>query len=172
MNMKKTSLLSFLKVAVLLSTIATICFANAHLTRLTSASMLPMADLPVTQAAETTPQANKVVARMWHGRTRTSRADEYYAYLKEAGINKIEAIEGNLGAQVWRMTNGETTEFTVVSYWVSREAIKKFAGDDIEKTHNLPKDPEYLLELEPKVKHFDVVYDGRKDGRKPKGDQD
>lgn len=27
--------------------------------------------------------ANKVViARIWHGRTRTSKADEYYAYLK------------------------------------------------------------------------------------------
>ena len=172
MNMKKTLLLSFLKVAVLLSASATNCFANAYLTGLTSAFTFPVADLPVTRPAETMPQANKVVARMWHGRTRTSRADEYYAYLKEAGINKIEAIEGNLGAQVWRMTNGETTEFTVVSYWVSREAIKKFAGDDIEKAHYLPKDPEYLLELEPKVKHFDVVYDGRKDGSKPRSDQD
>jgi len=173
MNMKKISLLSSLKVAVLLSAIATICFTSAYRTGLISASPHPVADLAtVNISAEPTTQANKVVARMWHGRTKTSRADEYYAYLKEAGIDKIEAIEGNLGAQVWRATNGETTEFTVVSYWVSREAIKKFAGDDIEKTHNLPKDPEYLLELEPKVKHFDVVYDGRKDGSKPKGDQD
>jgi heme-degrading monooxygenase HmoA len=61
-----------------------------------------------------------------------------------------------------RQTNGETTDFTVISYWVSRDAIKKFAGEDIEKTHFLPKDPDYLLELEPKVKHFDVLYDGRK----------
>ncbi len=38
----------------------------------------------------------------------------------------------------------------------------KFAGDDIEKTHFLPKDREYLLELEPQVKHFDVILDDRK----------
>ena len=99
---------------------------------------------------------------MWHGRVLTSKADEYYVYLKEAGIDKIEAIEGNLGAQVLRRTDGKTTEFTVISYWQSRDAIKKFAGEDIEKTHFLPKDPQYLLELEPKVKHFDVLYDGRK----------
>jgi heme-degrading monooxygenase HmoA len=111
---------------------------------------------------ETTPQSKMVVARMWHGRTLTSKADEYYVYLKQAGIDKIEAIKGNLGAQVLRRTDGNTTEFTVISYWDSREAIKQFAGDDIEKTHFLPKDPQYLLELEPKVKHFDVLYDGRK----------
>jgi len=77
---------------------------------------------------ETVPQSKTVVARMWHGRTLTSKADEYYAYLKQAGIDKIEAIEGNLGAQVLRRTDGNTTEFTVISYWESREAIKRFAG--------------------------------------------
>jgi heme-degrading monooxygenase HmoA len=111
---------------------------------------------------EATTQPKAVVARMWHGRTLTSKADEYYVYLKQTGIDKIEAIPGNLGAQVLRRTDGNTTEFTVISYWESRDAITKFAGDDIEKTHFLPKDPQYLLELEPKVKHFDVLYDGRK----------
>ena len=113
-------------------------------------------------SVETTPQSKTVVARMWHGRTPTSKADEYYAYLKQEGIDKIETIQGNLGAQVLRRTDGNATEFTVISYWDSRESIKRFAGEDIEKTHFLPKDPQYLLELEPKVKHFDVLYDGRK----------
>jgi heme-degrading monooxygenase HmoA len=114
------------------------------------------------RSIETKPKSMTVVARMWHGRTLTAKADEYYAYLKQAGIDKIELIEGNLGAQVLRRTDGNITEFTVISYWESREAIKKFAGDDIEKTHFLPKDAQYLLELEPKVKHFDVLYEGRK----------
>lgn len=104
--------------------------------------------------------ANKVVvARIWHGRTRTSKADEYYEYLKEAGIKKIRAIAGNLGVQVLRRTDKDVTEFTVISYWESMDAIRKYAGADVEKTHNLPKDPEYLLELEPTVKHYNVVLD-------------
>jgi len=110
----------------------------------------------------TFPQAKKVIARIWHGRTLTSKADEYYDYLKEAGINKIEAIEGNLGAQVLRRPDGKATEFVVISYWESLDAIKKFAGEDVDKTHFLPKDSEYLLEMEPKVRHFEVAYDGRK----------
>jgi hypothetical protein len=39
------------------------------------------------------------------------------------------------------------------------DAIRKYAGADVEKTHNLPKDPEYLLELEPTVKRYEVVLD-------------
>ena len=107
-------------------------------------------------------QTGTIVARIWRGRTLTSKADEYYAYLKEAGIKKIESIEGNLGAQVLRRAQGENTEFVVISYWKSRDAIRKFAGDDIEKVHSLPRDPEYLLEVEPLVRHFDVVLDDRK----------
>jgi heme-degrading monooxygenase HmoA len=113
-------------------------------------------------SGSTPPQTTKAVARMWHGRVPTAKADEYYVYLKKEGIDKIEAIEGSLGAQILRRTEGSVTEFEVISYWSSLEAIKKFAGDDIEKTHFLPKDPQYLLELEPKVKHFDVLYEGRK----------
>ena len=139
---------SFLKVTGLLCAITAVSFSTTY------RSLSP--------AKSTTLQSKRAIARIWHGRTLTSKADEYYAYLKEAGINKIEAIEGNLGAQVLRRTDDKATEFTVITYWESREAIKKFAGDDIEKTHFLPKDPQYLLELEPTVKHFEVWLDDRK----------
>ena len=114
------------------------------------------------QAQEAQPMPQKMVARIWHGRVRTAKANEYSAYLQKEGIEKIEAIPGNLGAQVLRRTDGKVTEFTVISYWPSRDAIHAFAGTDIEKTHNLPRDKEFLLEMEPKVKHFDVVHDSRK----------
>lgn len=118
------------------------------------------ADTAASRSGSRSSRTNKAaIARIWHGRTRTSKADEYYEYLRDAGIKKIRAIEGNLGVQVLRRTENETTEFTVISYWESMDAIRKFAGPDVEKTHNLPKDPEYLLELEPTVKHYNVVLD-------------
>ncbi|MBE9084468.1 antibiotic biosynthesis monooxygenase [Tolypothrix sp. LEGE 11397] len=109
-----------------------------------------------------TTQSKKVVARIWHGTTPTSKADEYYTYLVEAGIKKIESIPGNLGTQVLRRNNGNNTEFTVISYWESRDAIRKFAGNDIEKVRPLPRDNEYLIKPETTVKHFDVMIDDRK----------
>jgi heme-degrading monooxygenase HmoA len=116
----------------------------------------------LAQTREVAPSPQKMVARIWHGRVRTERADEYSAYLQKEGIEKIEAIHGNLGAQMLRHTEGKVTEFMVISYWPSRDAIHAFAGADIEKTHNLPRDKEFLLEMEPKVKHFDVLHDSRK----------
>lgn len=98
-----------------------------------------------------------MVARMWHGRTPASKADEYVNYLYEAGIKKIRSINGNLGVEVLRQVDDDVAEFYVISYWRSRDVIRHFAGNDINKTHNLPKDPEFLLELEPYVRHFDVL---------------
>ncbi len=58
--------------------------------------------------------------------------------------------------------DGNNTEFTVISYWESRDAIHNFAGNDIEKVRDLPRDHEYLIKPETRVKHFDVMLDDRK----------
>ena len=106
------------------------------------------------------PSANaprSVVAREWRGRVAPARADEYYQYLL-GGVKKIRAVPGNLGVEVMRRDETGAVEYVVISYWVSREAIKAYAGQDIEKPHHLPKDRELLLELPTRVLHYDVIY--------------
>jgi len=99
------------------------------------------------------------VARVWQGRTREAIAQMYAKYLYEEGVKKLRATQGNLGVQVFRRVHEGIAEFTTISYWGSRDEIRAYAGEDIEKTHHLPKDAEYLLELPPHVKHFDVLVD-------------
>ena len=99
------------------------------------------------------------VARIWEGRTRAAIAETYAAYLFEEGVKKIRATKGNLGVQVLRRVHDDVAEFVTISYWGSPDEIRAYAGADIEKTHHLPKDAEYLLELPPHVKHFDVLFD-------------
>lgn len=110
-----------------------------------------------TQPSAATSSAS--VARMWHGRVPVAKANEYTDYLNKAGVQKIRAIEGNLGAQMFRRSEDEVAEFYVISYWKSRDAIRKFAGNDIEKASFLPRDREYLINPELQVKHFDVLVD-------------
>jgi heme-degrading monooxygenase HmoA len=102
-----------------------------------------------------------MIARIWEGRTRAALADEYAAYLYEHGVKKLRATPGNLGVQVLRRTQNGIAEFTTISYWSSRDEIRAYAGADIEKTHHLPKDADYLLELPPYVKHVEVLVDER-----------
>ena len=108
-----------------------------------------------THLPSTPPRA--VVAREWKGRVAPARADEYHRYLL-GGVAKLRAIPGSLGAQVMRRGEAGAVEFTVISYWESREAIKAYAGQDIEKPHHLPKDREMLLELPTRVLHYDVTH--------------
>jgi len=45
-------------------------------------------------------KSKRLVARLWHGRTLTAKADAYEKYLDETGVKKILATDGNHGVEV------------------------------------------------------------------------
>jgi len=49
------------------------------------------------------------------------------------------------------------TEIVTLSFWESKDAIRGFAGDDIEQAVFYPEDDRYLVERETTVSHFEVV---------------
>jgi hypothetical protein len=48
----------------------------------------------------------------------------------------------------------------LVSLWESLEAIRAFAGHEIEKAGYSPEDARFLLELTPTGAHYDVLVAG------------
>jgi hypothetical protein len=56
-----------------------------------------------------------------------------------------------------RRDHGERTEFMTFSLWDSVEAIRRFAGDDIDTAVYYPEDERYLIERDATVSHYDVV---------------
>lgn len=101
--------------------------------------------------------ATRLIARIWHGQTLPTMADDYTKYLYEEGVRAIARIPGNRGVQMLRTVRDGIADFLVLSYWDSFEAIKLFAGSDYEKVRHLPDDPKYLIGSEPTVRHFEVV---------------
>lgn len=93
--------------------------------------------------------ARPAIARIWRGRTRSDRADEYEAYNYEAGIRPL--IEKALGVQTFREDRGEETEFMTISYWENVESMAAFTGGDPTRIHHLERDPEFLVELPKEV---------------------
>lgn len=109
--------------------------------------------------ASTTQTPRATVARVWHGKVLTSRADEYERYLQDNGILALRATQGNLGAQLFRRAEGEVTHFVVISYWPSEDAIRAWAGDTLTKVRMLPRDPAFLIDPETEVLHFAIRAD-------------
>jgi heme-degrading monooxygenase HmoA len=106
-----------------------------------------------------------VIARAWHGKTPREKADAYERYLAGA-ITKFPSIPGNLGYQLMRLDGGPDgegfTEFQVISYWESVEAIRAYAGEDVRRTHDLPRDKEFLVGMEPFVRNYELRVDALK----------
>ena len=97
-----------------------------------------------------------MIARMWHGRTRADRADEYLAFLKKRAIPDYESTPGNLAVYILRRDEGDVSHFVTLTHWESLEAIRRFAGDDVERAKSYPEDDGFLLEFEPTVQHYEV----------------
>jgi hypothetical protein len=85
------------------------------------------------------------IARIWRGRTKRDKADEYAAYLYREGIKPLE--EKALGVQQLREDRETESEFITISYWETIEAMSSFAGEDPTKIHHLDRDEEFLIEL-------------------------
>ena len=98
-----------------------------------------------------------MIARIWRGVTPAEKAEQYLAYLLETGLKDYRAVPGNQGVQVLHRTSEDKTEFLLLSLWESYEAIRAFAGNDLERAVYYPKDHEFLLELEPTVTHYKVA---------------
>jgi heme-degrading monooxygenase HmoA len=67
--------------------------------------------------------------RVWRGRTRRDRGDEYERYWLANGIDLLEA-KGALGVQMLREDRGAETEFVTISWWPSVEAMTGHSGGD------------------------------------------
>lgn len=95
------------------------------------------------------------IARIWRGRTAYGKADEYAQYLYEHGVKKLESL-GARGVTMLREDQGNESYFMVLSYWDTREAMTRWAGEDPNKIRHLERDPEYLLEVPKSVQILEV----------------
>ena len=109
-----------------------------------------------------------MIARIWRGITLAGKADAYVAYLHETGLRDYADTAGNRGVSVLRREQGEHCEIMLVSLWDSMEAVRAFAGEHPERSVYYPEDEQYLLEMEPLVRHYEVA--GRHPGAGGEGD--
>lgn len=102
-----------------------------------------------------------MIARVWRGATRAEDADAYLEYLDRTGHAEYRRVAGHRRTITLRRLHEGRAEFVVMSFWDSRDAIRAFAGADVERAVFYPEDDRYLVERDERVAHFDVVYHDR-----------
>jgi heme-degrading monooxygenase HmoA len=100
-----------------------------------------------------------MIARSWRGATRARDAEAYLEYLHRTGFAEYRRTPGNRGVLGLRRIVDDRAEFLLISLWDSRDAIRAFAGEDIEKAVFYPEDERFLVEREDHVSHYEVVFD-------------
>ncbi|MCW6530298.1 hypothetical protein NED98_08580 [Sphingomonas sp. MMSM20] len=102
--------------------------------------------------------SDTIILRRWSARIRTADEADYIAYIAGTGLDDYRATPGNLGAQMLVRTlgNGES-EVSTLSWWESLDAIRAFAGEDIEVARYYPEDDRFLLTRPDHVEHHRVV---------------
>jgi heme-degrading monooxygenase HmoA len=100
-----------------------------------------------------------MIARTWSGTVRTGDAERYADYVRATGFAAYGETPGNRGAWLLRRDDHEagTTEFITLSLWDTVDAIRAFAGDDIEAAVLYPEDERYLVDGGTQIRHFEVV---------------
>ncbi len=98
-----------------------------------------------------------MIVRMWHGRVPTEKARAYCEFLNARAIPDYQSIPGNLSVYILERPEGEVTHFITMTFWESLDAIRAFAGDDVEVAKYYPEDQDFLLAFEPTVVHYKVV---------------
>jgi len=101
--------------------------------------------------------ATSQIVRMWHGRVPTSKAAAYREFTKGRAIPDYRSVPGNLSVHILERQDGDVTHFITLTFWENLDAIRGFAGEDVEKAKYYPEDAGFLLEYEPRVVHYEVV---------------
>lgn len=98
------------------------------------------------------------IARHFTGISKTERADEYIAHLKNDTFKKLQTIEGFIKASILKREVNDGTEFLITTEWKSIEAIKKFAGDDYETAVVPQVVKDIMIYFDERVRHYEVDF--------------
>jgi hypothetical protein len=98
-----------------------------------------------------------MIARRWHGRVPAAKAEEYLALMREVALPDYRSTQGNCGAWCLHRRDGEVVHVEMFTFWEDEAAIRRFAGREMDAAKYYDFDAGFLIEMEPRVVHFEVI---------------
>jgi heme-degrading monooxygenase HmoA len=97
------------------------------------------------------------IARSWSARATRDGLAPYLGYVRAVLAPALARLDGYLGASILERAVGDLVEITVVTRWTSLDAVRGFAGDDLERAVVEPEARALLVAFDDRVEHRSVV---------------
>jgi len=101
----------------------------------------------------------RVIIREWRGRAALAKAEDYPAHFRRTVLPELLGIDGFCGAHLSRRLLSDQIEFLVLTRWQSMDAIRAFAGEDVEHAVVEPGAVAALTDFDAHVRHYEVLED-------------
>lgn len=97
-----------------------------------------------------------MIARHWRGWTRPQDADAYESLLLTKVLPALKAISGYRGGYLLRNDQAGESEFVVINFFDSLDAVRRFAGENYSVPFFEPEARKLLSRIEPIANHYQV----------------
>ena len=98
-----------------------------------------------------------MIERHWTGIARTDQSDNYIRHLITQTFPKVASMKGFIKASILKRPIDEGVEFLIVTVWESIEAVRQFAGEQVDVA-NVPAEARAMMvKFDEFAKHYEVA---------------
>ena len=98
-----------------------------------------------------------MIERVWSGRTTRDGGVTYAEHFRRVVLPELGAFAGYRGARLLEREQDGGIEVVVVTRWLSLDAIRAFAGDEVDRAVVHEEAASLFSDYDHKVRHFTVV---------------
>ncbi len=98
-----------------------------------------------------------MIERVWSARTTRDGARQYAEHFRHVVLPELAAIAGYRGAQLMEREQDGAIEVVVVTRWNTLDAIRAFAGEEMDRAVVHDAAAALMTDYDRKVRHYGVV---------------
>ena len=98
-----------------------------------------------------------MISRHWSGVAKSAFAEAYVQHLQTETFPAIRELPGFVSASILRRVVSNGVDFLVVTQWASLDAIRAFAGAEVETAVVPQKVQDMMVAYDRTVRHYEVL---------------
>lgn len=98
-----------------------------------------------------------MIARFWSAQTTPAQAPAYADHLRTHVLPTVRKVNGYAGAMLLERGASDAVEIIVITWWRSLDAIRGFAGADLEEAVVADEAASLLTQFDRRVRHYALV---------------